>query len=171
MIKTKAELEKDLILDFKKTFYKKIGYIPTIVTQRKFTNNPLMTLDELEACFKDLLPKRYGKRLTLKGKCRYREIVNLRVVFAYMARMMDYKIVSIAKYLGGRDHTSVLHYIKNFYNLTTTDPSFRKYYANIYLHIKTHYEPNDELSAVVYFNKIQPQPESDIFSRFMQAKN
>ena len=53
---------------------------------------------------------------------------------------MRYGLKQLGKYLGGRDHTTVMHGVNTFRNLYETDPLFRNKYYLIINQIKKDYE-------------------------------
>lgn len=157
-----ANLEKKLIEEFKQKFQEKLGYTPIVLTKIKTGESyiPVMTLDELIECFDPFLPINFGKKLTLMSKCRKRELVELRMMFCYIARSMKYNLGVIGNKLGGRDHTTVIHGVNTFVNLIETSDPFREKFQKILNHIKENYEP----SALDKSDKAQREPELALFS-------
>jgi hypothetical protein len=156
-------LEKRLIDEFKLRFEEKLGYIPIVLTKVStdgVDELPMMSLEQLASCFDPFLPEFYGKKLSLQSTSRKRELVELRNIFCAVARMMRFTCVSIGDYLGGRDHTTVLHNVGTFRNLIETSESFREKYFLILTHIKE----NHESSALDESNKEQRQSQLTIFS-------
>ena len=133
-------LEKKLINDFKEDFYTKIGYYPLVTVRvdvREENNSiKIMSLEELEEYFIECFPKVMGKPLNIRQKARYRELVDIRSLFAFFARAMRYKVVAIGKFLGNKDHTTILHYITLFNNQMETNQAYRELYRLIFNHIK-----------------------------------
>jgi hypothetical protein len=157
-----AQLEKKLIKEFKEKFQEKIGYTPIILTKIDTGDFyiPLMTMDQLIKYFDPFLPSEFGKKLTLPSKSRKREVVELRMMFCFLARSMKYKLSTIGERLGARDHTTVIHNVSTFLNLIETDEQFRTKFQSILNHIKQNHEsPNlDE------FDTSQCLPEPALFS-------
>ncbi|MGN6438520.1 MAG: helix-turn-helix domain-containing protein [Agriterribacter sp.] len=55
---------------------------------------------------------------SIMGKARYKEIVSARQLFCYLAkRYTGLTLVEIGKYLGGRDHTTVIHSLQRMNEL------------------------------------------------------
>jgi|688.fasta_scaffold00218_48 hypothetical protein len=153
------QLEKKLIEQFKETFYEKIGYYPTVLTRVQTDLEqyiPMMSLETLQGFFEPFLPTRYQKRLRLQSKDRYRELVELRNIYCFLARQLSYSLVNIGQSLGNRDHTTVIHSITCFKNLLETDEGFRQKYLTILNYIKQHYESPtmDSLDQV----QCEPEP-------------
>jgi hypothetical protein len=142
-----AQLEAKMINEFKRKFLEKVGYVPIVLTQVQVGEKeylPVLALDELERCFKPFLPEKFGKKLTLSCRNRYREIVELRNIFCSLARQMRYTCTTIGEHLGGRDHTTVLHNLQTFNDLIHTSDTFRAKYLEIITYIKEKhcvYEP------------------------------
>jgi hypothetical protein len=157
-----ANLEKKLIEEFKEKFKEKLGYRPVVLTRVEVGNDhvPTMTLDELINYFDPFLPDHFGKKLTLHTKCRKRELVELRMMFFYLARSMKYNLGTIGDKLGGRDHTTVIHGVNTFVDLMETNEQFREKFQKILTHIKE----NHESSALDKLDKAQCQPELALFS-------
>lgn len=153
-------LEKKLIDDFKEDFYKKIGYSPIVTTRIYIKDDDslqIMSLEELEIYFKECFPT-----LNIKQKERYRELVDLRSIFSYFARAMMYKLVTIGRFLGNRDHTTILHYVTLFNNQMETNPAYREQYKLIYNHIKKQTNKN-ESSTLDHPDQTWRKPESTLF--------
>lgn len=152
------QLEKKLIEQFRQTFYDKLGYYPMVVTDVQVDSNyrlPLMDLQDLQELFEPFLPYRYDRKLNLKSKSRYRELVELRNIYCFLARTMGYSLSTVGESLGNRDHTTVIHNVACFKNLMETDDSFRQKYITILTYIKQQYEP----SIVEEFDQVQCEPE------------
>jgi hypothetical protein len=140
-----AALEKKLIEEFKEKFREKLGYRPVVLTRVEIgtTYVPVMTLDELISCFDPFLPEHFGRKLTLYARSRKREIVELRMMFCYLARSMKYNLGTIGEKLGGRDHTTVIHGVNTFVDLIETNEQFRNKFQEILNHIKQNHESPD----------------------------
>ena len=159
----KQTLEKELIENFKTTFYEKLGYYPIVETQIVKDEDiiTLMSLEELEQYFTEFFPNKYGKIYTLRSKPRYRELIDLRIIFTQIARTMNYTYYSIGQYLGGRHHTTAINYSVLFKNLIETNPPFKLLYHKIFNHIK---QKTNESSVMVNLDQVFSEPQSDIFS-------
>jgi hypothetical protein len=134
--------EKQFTKNFVKRFYKKFNYYPTVIINKERASDEynLLSLSQLEECFKPFLPKLYNKILTLSCREKVREIAELRHIFCFLARSMNFKVTTIGLYLGGRDHTTVVHSVMVFKNLYETDELFREKFKRITNHIKEKYE-------------------------------
>jgi hypothetical protein len=132
--------EKEFTKEFIKNFHKKFNYYPTVIMNKQQTDYNLLSLTQLEECFEPFLPKKYEKKFNLSDKIRIRELAELRHIYCFLARSMNFKLTSIGMYLGGRDHTTVLNSIMVFKNLYKTDDSFREKFKRITNHIKQKYE-------------------------------
>lgn len=130
--------EKQLISKFLENFYKKMGYYPTVITKKDLEKQllNLLSLEQLEKYFDPYLPRMYGKTLKLSTKARYREIVELRQMFCFIARNMGFSLTAIGQFLGNRDHTTVIHNIKTFHNIVDTDDIYKEKYNRISTKIK-----------------------------------
>lgn len=71
--------------------------------------------------------ERYNLRLAdLQGKRRHRTIANARQICMYLARQLtSHSLGEIGGYFGGRDHTTVLHAVRNIEMLRSQDPELR----------------------------------------------
>jgi hypothetical protein len=153
----KQELETQLIESFKQDFYEKLGYYP--VVNKYIAQTPLsspITLEELERCFDPFLPNKFGKKLYLSSSTRYREIVDLRAIFSYIARSMQFSLSSIGEYLGGRHHTTIIHCMEIFDHQISTSDQFRLLYNAILNTIKRQLKNKYESkpSVMVYIDQI-----------------
>lgn len=158
-----ATLERRLIDEFRQKFEEKLGYKPIVLTRINadgIENVPLMSLDQLEESFEPFLPLAFGKKLALGVKSRKRELVELRMIFCAIARMMRFTHVSIGIHLGGRDHTTVLHNVTTFANLIETNEGFREKYFVILNHIKE----TNESSIVDQLNQAQRESKLAVLS-------
>jgi hypothetical protein len=138
-------LEKKLITDFKKKFYKKLGYYPIVSTKvvEKQNDIPMLSLNELEECFMTCFSEILRKPNALRCKDRYRPIVDIRALFTHFARIMRYTYYGIGVHLGGRHHTSILHYNIIFNNEMETNLAFKNKYNRILSYIKEKYESSN----------------------------
>jgi len=158
-----AKLERRLIEEFKQKFEEKLGYTPVVLTKVSSQDNnelPIMSLEELAGYFEPFLPTVFGKTVELRSISRKRELVELRNIFCAVARMMRFTCVTIGEFLGGRDHTTVLHNVGTFNNLIETSESFREKYFLILTHIKE----NHESSALVEPDQTQCESQLTLFS-------
>jgi chromosomal replication initiator protein len=140
----RRKTEQKLIKEFLDTFYEKVGYYPTVVTNTNIETKDgltILSLNELEEYFEPLLPTIYQKKTSLNSKDRSRSLVELRFIFFFIARTMRYNLKDIGRYCGGRDHTTVIHGLRTFKNLYETDENFRNRYYFIINNIKKAYEP------------------------------
>lgn len=164
-------LEKQLIEKFKIEFYDKLGYYPIVITDREITENKkLMSLYELECLFENILPSLYGKKMTIGSKNRNRPIVELRAIYVFLARCMGYRLIDIATYMQ-KHHASIIHYEDLFANLMSTSEEFRILFEKVYTHVKQNHESHDELSTMVYFNKVWNKSKSIILSGLLQVED
>lgn len=140
----KKKVEHDLITDFVNRFYEKVGYYPTVITNHRITDDGIitLTLPELEKYFEPHLPTIFKQKVNLATKSRSRSVVELRCIFFFIARSMRYSLKQLGVYMGGRDHTTVIHGITTFRNLYETESSFRDKYYLIINQIKKDYEPS-----------------------------
>ena len=164
------EIEDELVKDFLKTFYKKLGYYPIVVTKNKRTQETppkALSLEELESYFEPHLPTIYGKKQELKTRCRYRPLPELRFIFSQIARTMRYNLREIGTYLGGRDHTTIVHGLQTFRNLYETDERFKERYHQIVNEIRKRHES----SIVDNPDQEQDQSKSDLLFRLLQGTN
>lgn len=138
----KKKLESQLIKEFLDKFYEKVGYYPTVITDNNITDDGVivLTLPELEEYFKPYLQSRTGRNIRLGSKDRTRYLVELRCIFFFIGRSMRYGLKQLGRYLGDRDHTTVIHGVTTFKNLYDTDPAFRSKYYIIINQIKKDYE-------------------------------
>lgn len=131
------KIQKQIIDRFLKEFYEKVGYYPTVITREDIERSKnLLSLQQIEDYFHPYLPDLWGKKLSLAHKSRTRELVELRQIFCQIARVMGFSLKNIGVHLGNRDHTTVIHSLKAFNNLTETDPVYREKYNNIIDKIK-----------------------------------
>ena len=152
------QLEKKLIDQFKQTFYDKLGYEPLVLTKIQIDSDqyiPMLSLENLQTMFEPFLPFSCDRKLPLKSKHRYRELVELRNIYCYLARMMGYSLITVGQSLGNRDHTTVIHNVTCFKNLMETNDAFRQKYLAILTYIKQHYES----SVVEKPDQVQCEPE------------
>jgi hypothetical protein len=155
----KQKLEKQLIQSFKSDFFNKLGYYPivkvnvleSIGISEETDDLYMMQLSELEDCFIETFPDLLYGKYKMRSKDRYRFLVDLRSIFSHFARTMGYTYASIGEYLGGKHHSTVLHYQFLFKNEMETNERFRSFYYRI-LHTIKQKTKQDESSAVVDTN-------------------
>ena len=138
-----AKLERKLVEEFKAQFQQKLGYVPIVFTKNDMeaADIPFMSLEELNRQFTKFLPEKFGEPLPLQTKMRIREIVELRAIFCYLAKNMKYSLKTIGIFLGGRDHTTVIHGLNIFRDLTETNDAFRQKFLMIHKHIRQQTNP------------------------------
>ncbi len=151
----KKKMENELINEFRNKFYEKVGYYPTVITNNNITEDGviILTLPELEKYFEHHLPTKFGKKISLGSKDRYRPLVELRSIFCFISRSMKYGLKPIGTYLNGRDHSTIMHNIATFSNLYETDPNFKDKYYKIINQIKKDYES----STVEYIDQVESE--------------
>ena len=152
------QLERKLIEQFKESFYDKLGYYPTVITRVQADMDqylPMMSLLTLEEFFYPFLPTKHGRQIRLRSKDRYREIVELRMIYCFLARQLGFSLTTIGESLGKRDHTTVIHSVNSFKNLLQTCEPFREKYLTILTYIKQQYESSTMDNA----DQVQHQPE------------
>ena len=166
----RRKTEQTLIKEFLDTFYNKMGYYPTVITNTNIETKDgltILSLNELEKYFKPLLPTLFQRNVTLQSKDRSRSLVELRFIFFFIARTMRYNLIDIGRFCGGRDHTTVIHGLRTFKNLYETDENFRGRYYTIINNIKKDYEP----PTLDNFNKTKDQSQSNLFSGLLQGED
>lgn len=151
------QLEKKLIEEFRQKFQDKLGYAPVVLTRVETNESsvPIMSLQQLEEYFQPFLPYLYGKKATLFTKSRKRELVELRMMFCFLAKSMRYTLGTIGHFLGGRDHTTVIHSVSTFLDLMETNDQFKAKFLEILNYIKE----NHESSTLDQLDTIQSKPE------------
>lgn len=137
----KLKIQKELIENFTEEFNNRLGYRPVVITKTTQEVSPaveLISLIELKQHFDFFLPvTSKGKKIPLESKSRINEIVELRHMYAYLARTMGYKLVAIARSLNKLDHTTVIHGLKTFHNLMEVDEKYKTKFLTILNYIKT----------------------------------
>lgn len=152
------QLERKLIEQFKQTFHEKLGYEPLVLTKVQLDRNeyiPILSLETLQEMFEPFLPVQCDRKLSLHSKHRYRELVELRNMYCYLARMMGYSLIVVGQSLGNRDHTTIIHNVTCFKNLMETNDPFRQKYQTILTYIKQQYES----SVMAKSDQVQCEPE------------
>ena len=153
--------EKKLIEDFKQNFFAKMGYHPVVITRFEVDGHAVecMPLDELKKCFEPFLPERYGRLLPIDAKRRYRELVDLRSMFCFLAKQMKYSLAAIGTALNNQDHTTVIHALSVFRDQMETSPSYKELFINILTHIRNLQIDKHESSILGTVQTAQPQSE------------
>ena len=145
------KLELKLIGEFKRLFHRKMGYEPVVITKNHKEIDPEKkghsdikpaNLTTLKEWFEEITPFRNGTRMPLNSNKRYREIVQLRMMYCFIARMMGHSFVRIGKVLC-RDHSTIMHNVDTFKNLMETDPQFTEIYREVFQHVKQKLENYD----------------------------
>lgn len=154
--------EGKLVEEFKKKFFEKLGYEPIVhVGTRLKTEDGkevlTMSLNELKDCFTPFLPIYRGVPVELHTKLRKKELVELRVIFSFIAKSMGYILEDIGDILGKQDHTTIIHSIKNFKNWVSIDPSFRDSYNLVLNHIFTVQNIKNESSTLEHTDQMEYQ--------------
>ena len=159
-------LEERLIDQFKKDFYEKMGYSPIVLSNAptKDKDIPLMSLSDLEEYLKPFCPMINGRKASLKCVSRQRDLVEVRLIYAYLARMMRYTFQKIGGHMN-RHHSSIIHYMEAFMNLMETCEPFQAKYTEILNYIKSqHKKESDESPIMVYINQVSDISQSDLLS-------
>lgn len=152
------QLEKKLVDNFKEEFYKKFDYYPVVLTKANALaeeKKHLMSLEELKEYFTPFLPVKGGRVIALDKKCRIREITELRSIFCYLARTMNYSLKTIGDFLAGKDHTTVIHSINSFNDLNETSDIFNEKYSMIVNYIKQKTTTQHESSTLEHLSEAQ----------------
>ena len=139
-----AKLERKLIEEFRIEFFDKLGYYPVVLSkyEQEILGEKYMSLEKLSSYFEPFLPTKYDKKITLVSKWRYRELVELRCMFCFLAKEMKYSLSTIGEFLSKRDHTTVIHNIRVFNNLMDTSDPFRDKFRTILNYIKQQQSQN-----------------------------
>lgn len=67
----------------------------------------------------------------LQSKTRLREVVDARIMYSYIMKSKTVLTLSKIAKIINRDHSSVIHHIKQFKNLQKTDKNFNMTYLKI----------------------------------------
>tara|TARA_R110000868_G_scaffold9795_7_gene48258 strand:- start:14687 stop:15220 length:534 start_codon:yes stop_codon:yes gene_type:complete len=73
---------------------------------------------------------------SLRSRVRRRNYVNGRMTFAYILRKRGFTVASIGFYMG-RDHSSIVHYLKNIEWYLKTDVQFRTTFEKVFTEFHT----------------------------------
>jgi hypothetical protein len=157
-----ASLESKLIEEFKIKFFEKLGYAPivyagSILKTKQGNDVLLMDLDKLKDCFTPFLPIHRGVPTELHTKLRKKELVELRVIFSFIAKSMGYVLSDIGDILGKQDHTTVIHSVRNFKDWISIDPAFRDKYNLVLNHIFTVQNIKNESSTLEHTDQMEHQ--------------
>ena len=123
-----VRLENKLIEEFKKTFFDKFDYHPIVITKNR-NLIPNMSLEKLRNLILPFAP----------NLCSYdtnRHVVDMRMIFCFLARGMRYSLKEIGSYIGGRDHTTVRYNVISFNNIIDTNEDFRHKFLEVIESIK-----------------------------------
>jgi hypothetical protein len=140
----RERLKTRLIRGFKKAFYEKTGQkVTVLVWEGADTGRKTITsLTELEEVIEDFNPLR--GTFTIKSKYRKRDLAYLRHIFCILAYEYGFSLKEIGEYLGGRDHTTIIHCKKAAKNLLDTgDALFTNTYHSILNHIDDEYRTDN----------------------------
>jgi hypothetical protein len=150
-INYEEKLEYKLIGEFKRLFYRKMGYEPVVISRNHKELDPTkdghyelkpVNLKSLREWFNEITPFKSGERLKLETRKRYREVVHFRMIYSFIARMMGHSFVGIGRALG-RDHSTIMHNVQTTKDLLETNPQFRQIYSEIFEYIKEKIQKND----------------------------
>jgi hypothetical protein len=128
------KLEKKLIKSFKETFHLKMGYEPIVISRTHKDLDPskstlkdikAVSLSVLKNWFKDLLPFYNDKRVKIDTNRRHHDIVQIRMIFSFVARAMGHSVTSIGHSLK-KDHTTIVHYSQTLKDLLETNIAYRE---------------------------------------------
>jgi hypothetical protein len=145
------KLELKLIGEFKRLFHRKMGYEPVVISRNHKEIDPEkkghsdlkpVNLTTLKQLFEEITPFKNGTRMSLDSKKRYREIVQLRMIYCFIAKMMGHSFVRIGKCIS-RDHSTIIHNVNTFKNLMETNPQFIELYREVFQHVKQKLENYD----------------------------
>lgn len=167
------KLEKELIDAFKEEFYQKLGYHPVVLVRHEVSTLRVgyMTLEELVQQFEPFLPMHYGSPLPLTSRRRFREIVELRAIYFFIAKQMNYSLNAIG--LGHFHHTTIIHGLKLFSSIIETDPAFKEKYYKIINHIISQQKSTTdyESSVMESLSSTQCDAQPDVFTRLLQVED
>lgn len=165
------KLERKLIKSFKSMFHSKMGYEPVVISRTHKELDPskntlgdikVVSLDVLKDWFKDLLPIKEGKRISIDTKRRFHDVVQMRMIFCYVARAMGYSVISIGKALK-RDHTTVVHNSHVLKDLLETNLAYREKCQQVLEYLKEKSKEYDP-KLLECSDQTQDNNESIVFS-------
>jgi len=125
-INYEEKLEYKLIGEFKRLFYRKMGYEPVVISRNHKELDPTkdghyelkpVNLKSLREWFNEITPFKSGER-------------------------MGHSFVGIGRALG-RDHSTIMHNVQTTKDLLETNPQFRQIYSEIFEYIKEKIQKND----------------------------
>lgn len=100
----------------------------------------LLTLLSLEEIL-EVVERRLRKNSKgIKARVRQPEIVNLREIFCLLAKKAGYSLTDTGTFLDNRDHTTVIHNLKECQNHLDTEPEFVELYNQIRQEVFQEYE-------------------------------
>lgn len=167
-----TSLELELIEEFQKKFYEVSGYIPTVLPPdyKIIDDETIISLEDLYRLIETHEPYKYGKKISLKSRNRCREIVDLRIIFAFLAHSMGYKLKNIGKVLGNKHHSSIIHYVKTFNDIIETSEPFKQLFNKIFYSIKTNFDKHDKLSALVNIGQVWDESQPIVLPGLLQEQ-
>jgi hypothetical protein len=116
-----------------------------------------MSLEALEEMVQPFMPVLFSEPAKLNSRERYRPLVEIRIIFVYLAHQMNHYLPDVAQFIK-KDRTVMLYYIKQFRNLMQTDPAFRQKYQEIIDHIQTNYPYEPSIVEHTYQTRHYAQP-------------
>ena len=132
------EFQKNKLLnEFIEKYTRIIGHEPNISLLNEI-RYPKINLYDLETIINTYIPKNiksFRRINSIRHKSRLRELVELKVMFSYIAHNMKYKLVEIGRYML-MDHTTIIHHLKTFKNYMEYDPNFMNNFKKIENEIK-----------------------------------
>ena len=155
-------LEGKLIEEFKRKFFDKLGYEPVVHAGSRLKTEDgndvaTISLSELKDCFTPFLPLLRGVPAELDNRSRKKDLVELRVIFSFIARSMGYTLEDIGDVLGKKDHTTVIHSITCFKNWVAVDPIFRDKFNIILNYIVVIQNKQNESSTLEHTDQMEHQ--------------
>lgn len=123
----RTKLSKILIDRFQEEFIEKVGVKPSIYVPmlRHGSRTRALALRDLRDEIDTFIEQDGRNPKTIASKFRYKNLLELRMIFCFIARRMGYSLKAIGAQLDGRDHTTILHTLTSFENLIHTDDRFR----------------------------------------------
>jgi chromosomal replication initiator protein len=74
----------------------------------------------------------------IKGKKRFARIAEARMLTSYVLRKdryLDLGFLHIANILGGKDHSTIMHHIKQVDTLMSVEPDFKERVRNLFIYV------------------------------------
>jgi hypothetical protein len=121
------------------------------------TKQPPLSLETLEELIRPFLPVVFNEPTRLNSRERYRPLVEIRIIFVYLAYQMNHYMPDVAQFIK-KDRTVMLYYIKQFHNLMETDAAFRQKYQEITDYIQTNYPYEPSIVEHTYQTRHYAQP-------------